>query len=156
MKNKLFLLGLLYCITTATLLVSCSKDGENESSASMSELVVGDWECTHSLWHWEYIDYNGVVETDTTQIDGSVGGRWKLTKEGKIYIQGKDKGSYVVTGDDFYLDKSVYWVHTYKIKKVSSKELILSYLDEREHGKREHGSQGDEFTVEARLEFKRI
>ncbi len=141
MKINVFkTIGLMLCFAATTMMVSCNKDDDNGNSStpgnsSYEEMIVGDWDCVHSYNHY-YHEMGGNVWLDTTRTDGwdFYGDRWKMTSDGKWYVNAHEYGTYVVSGDmlalTHSLNSSSNRYYNYKIKELTSTKLVLGETSE--------------------------
>lgn len=141
---------MMLCIAAMGLSIACSKDSSTDT-ANKSADIDGYWKCTHSVWHYICISH-GVVDDNITRTDECVGNTWQLTENGKIYIDGEDKGGYTVSDGYLVLDKmDDLLVKKYKIEKVTDNTLILSHAHEGETTR-----EDDEYAQNVWLEFEKI
>ena len=145
--KKLKLLAMMLCIAAMGFATSCSKEDE--------DTIVGEWKLTHYVWSYYGNgpdDYRTKTETD----EDGFGMRFKFTNDG--ILEGYNSNNemqlsinYVVRDGYLIFDREfIFWEQKYKIEKLTKKELVLSYFDDRD------SPSYIENTIKVHAEFKRI
>ena len=153
---------MLFFVATAVSMMSCNKDNAENGTENAS--IVGDWEGVNASKHYTYYDTIGgnfISERTVTASESEnlaedwIGIKWKFATDGTFYVNGREKGTYVVSGNLLYLSK---WDDEYTILELTSSKLKIMEYNDGFTTLEKGGGDGERvfYTRETTAEFKRI
>lgn len=174
MRNNFKFLGIILCLATASIAVSCSDDEADSSTngSTISSTIVGTWGCVHDyyLTYWDYIrritTYSGNhddtvcrrEEREDKYIGRIVNFKDDGTYSGSSMYGFRESGTWMINDNKLYIDGATEQRKTFEIRQLNNTTLKLCdsvYINEDNYNEGGYYYPHYEYKRKMELEFKR-